>query len=247
MNDQAGWHPLALSTSVEPGSSAGTRLLGSELVVWRDAGGIAHVWEDRCPHRGMKLSFGFVRGDHLACLYHGWQYNGTGVCQYIPAHPDLAVPNTIKVPTYLAKEQAGMIWTTLDHDPEPPPAVGAGVVPLCSLYLDCGFDAAIEALGAVRLMPFGSDGLADTVLDRLATRLFTVMAGSERLLVGVQIISAERVALHITIPGPPAIYQGAGQRHYLGWALALRRRIEPPRAHQPSGLYHPVRPPESLR
>jgi nitrite reductase/ring-hydroxylating ferredoxin subunit len=246
MKDQAGWHPLALSTSIEPGSSAGTRLFGSEFAVWRDAGGVAHVWEDRCPHRGMKLSFGFVRGDHLACLYHGWQYNGAGVCQYIPAHPDLAVPATIKVPTYATQEQAGMIWTTLDRDPQPPPVVGAGAVPLCSLYLDCGSEAAIDALGAVRLTPFGSDGLADTVVDGLAARLYTVSAGSERLLIGVQNIAAGRTALHITIPGPQAIYQGAAQRHYLAWALAVRRLIEPPRAHQPTRLYHAVRPLESL-
>jgi nitrite reductase/ring-hydroxylating ferredoxin subunit len=245
MNDQAGWHPLALSTSIEPGSAAGARLFGNEFVVWRDAGGTAHVWEDRCPHRGMKLSFGFVRGERLACLYHGWQYNGAGACQYIPAHPDLAVPATIKVPTFSTQEQAGMIWTTLDDDPQPPPAVGAGVVSLCSLYLDCGVDAAIEALGAVRLTPFGSDGLADTVVDRLAARLLTVIAGSERLLIGVQTISEGRTALHITIPGPRSIYEGAGQRHYLAWALALRRLIEPARAHQPAGLYQALRPLEA--
>src|SRR5580700_5238771 len=70
--------PVGLSLAVEASSSAGTRLLDRELVVWRDNSGAAHVWEDRCPHRGMKLSFGFVRGDHIACLYHGWQYNSGG-------------------------------------------------------------------------------------------------------------------------------------------------------------------------
>ena len=56
MSFAKGWHPVALSTSVEPGSSAGTQIDGREYVVWRDNNGVAHVWEDRCPHRGMKLS-----------------------------------------------------------------------------------------------------------------------------------------------------------------------------------------------
>src|ERR1700744_2690504 len=97
------WHPVGLSHSLEAGSPAGTRLFGKELVIWRDTGGLAHVWEDRCPHRGMKLSFGFVRGDHIVCLYHGWQYDSGGYCRYIPAHPDLDVPKTFKVPVYLTK------------------------------------------------------------------------------------------------------------------------------------------------
>ena len=66
--------------------------------MWRDSDGVAHVWEDRCPHRGMRLSLGFVRGDQIACLYHGWRYDAAGQCRYIPAHPQLTPPETIRVP-----------------------------------------------------------------------------------------------------------------------------------------------------
>ncbi len=51
MKLQAGWVPVALSASIEPGTSAGAVVEGSEIVVWRDNSGNAHVWEDRCPHR----------------------------------------------------------------------------------------------------------------------------------------------------------------------------------------------------
>ena len=54
------WHPVALSADIEPGIANGTRILGREIVVWRDASGAAHVWDDRCRHRGMRPSFGFV-------------------------------------------------------------------------------------------------------------------------------------------------------------------------------------------
>lgn len=229
MNIGDNWHPVGLSHSIEAGSSAGTRLFGQELVVWRDTGGKVHVWEDRCPHRGMKLSFGFVRGDHIACLYHGWQYDRGGYCQYIPAHPDLEVPKTFKVPVYPTQEKGGMIWTTLSGNPLPLPDDRDQTVPLRSLYLDCSAEAAIAELGMVRPMPFASQGLADTVVRPLTATLYTVSTGDDRLLIGVQAISETRTALHLAISGSPELYEGSGQRHFLDWALQLRRAIEQPR------------------
>jgi nitrite reductase/ring-hydroxylating ferredoxin subunit len=230
------WHPVGLSHSIEAGSSAGTRLFGKELVVWRDTGGTAHVWEDRCPHRGMKLSFGFVRGDHIACLYHGWQYDRAGYCQYIPAHPDLDVPKTFKVPVYLTKEQGGMIWTTLSENPPPLPADRDQTVPLRSLYFDCGVAAVIAALGTMRLTPFASRGLTDTIVRRLTETLYTVSAGDDRLQIGIQAISETRTALHLTICGWPKLYEGFGQSHFLDWALQLRRAIEQPARGAAAGM-----------
>jgi nitrite reductase/ring-hydroxylating ferredoxin subunit len=223
------WHPVGLSHSIEAGSSAGTRLFGQELVIWRDNSGTAHVWEDRCPHRGMKLSFGFVRGDHIACLYHGWQYDRAGYCRYIPAHPDLDVPKTFKVPVYLTQEQGGMIWTTLSGNPPPLPGDRDQAVPLRSLHLDCGVDTVIAALGTVRLVPFASQGLADSIVSRVTETLYTVSSGEDQLLIGIQAVSDTRIALHLTISGWPKLYEGFGQIFFLDWALQLRHAIECPR------------------
>jgi nitrite reductase/ring-hydroxylating ferredoxin subunit len=223
------WHPVGLSHSLEAGSSAGTRLFGKELVIWRDTSGLAHVWEDRCPHRGMKLSFGFVRGDHIACLYHGWQYDRGGYCQYIPAHPDLDVPKTFKVPVYLTKEHSGMIWTTLSENPAALLDAGDRSLPLRSLYLDCTADVAIAALSAAGLTPFTSRELVDTIVHRAGETLYAVSSGQDRLLVGVQAISDHRTALHLAICGEPEHYEGKGQHHFLDWALRLRHTIEHPR------------------
>ncbi len=101
---------VALSRDILPGTSIGVRVSDVEYVVWRDAAGKAHIWEDRCPHRGMKLSLGFVRGDRIACLYHGWEYGTDGVCKKIPAHPDLPVPDSITVETFGVKENSGLVW-----------------------------------------------------------------------------------------------------------------------------------------
>lgn len=101
---------VALSRDVPASTSIGVRVHDVEYVVWRDANGKAHIWEDRCPHRGMKLSLGFVRGDRIACLYHGWEYGTHGGCLKIPAHPDLPVPDSITVDVFGAAEGSGLIW-----------------------------------------------------------------------------------------------------------------------------------------
>ena len=66
--------PVSLSGGVEPGARTGTRLGGREVVVWRGQDGAVRAWADRCPHRGMRLSFGYVRGSALTCVYHGWSF-----------------------------------------------------------------------------------------------------------------------------------------------------------------------------
>lgn len=58
-----------------------------------------------CPHRGMRLSLGFIRGDQVACLYHGWHYDA-GQCRYIPAHPQLTPPETIRVQAFETAERS---------------------------------------------------------------------------------------------------------------------------------------------
>lgn len=229
MTTTGDWHPVALSASIEPGSSAGTHIGGSEFVVWRDNSGAAHVWEDRCPHRGMKLSFGFVRGDHIACLYHGWQYDTAGRCRYIPAHPNLEVPKTITVPVFPAVEAAGMIWTaTGSAEPaSPAPADTGETTPVRSLYLGAGVEDVLAAVRATPPRPFG-DETAAADLRRVDGNLYALTAGADTLLLGVQSLSDERTALHVVIAGLAARYGGKGQAHFLAWTAGLRQRFEEP-------------------
>ncbi|WP_160006528.1 Rieske 2Fe-2S domain-containing protein [Rhizobium sp. 18055] len=209
-----GWVPVALSSSIEAGTSAGAVVEGSEIVVWRDNSGNAHVWEDRCPHRGMRMSFGFVRGDHIACLYHGWQYDTAGQCRYVPAHPTLEVPQTIKVPTYLSKEKYGIIWTTADEESALPDAGTTGeITPVRSLYVD-------RAIGDV-ITAFEEAGM--TALSEQAGK---VLLGDDLLFIGFQATSDAKAAVHIVILGSPAIHAGAKQKHYAQWAEGLRFALE---------------------
>lgn len=131
----AGWTPIALSRDIPPGTTRAVLLDGRELVIWRGDGPApqpAHVWEDRCPHRGMRLSLGFVRDNALNCLYHGWQYGQSASCLRIPAHPDLAVPPTIRANAFECTEAGGLVWVRLGGS-EALPALAADVTPVLSL------------------------------------------------------------------------------------------------------------------
>lgn len=128
------WTAIALSRDVPPGVTRAVLLDGRELVIWRGHGA-AHVWEDRCPHRGMRLSLGFVRDNSLNCLYHGWQYGASSSCIRIPAHPDLTVSATIKANAYEAAEAGGLVWVRFGGS-SPLPAPPQGVTPVLSFAVE---------------------------------------------------------------------------------------------------------------
>lgn len=111
--DPKGWRPVALSSDLPIGGVLRTVVEARDLAVWRSRSGVVRAWDNRCPHRGMRLSFGFVRGESLTCIYHGWQYGTDGVCNYIPAHPDLAPPKTLCVTSFACLEKGGLIWASL--------------------------------------------------------------------------------------------------------------------------------------
>ncbi|SDX18854.1 Rieske (2Fe-2S) protein [Roseicitreum antarcticum] len=206
------WVPIALSKMIEAGTSAGVVAAGAEIVVWRDTSGVAHAWEDRCPHRGMKMSFGFVRGDHITCLYHGWEYDETGICQYIPAHPELEVPKSICVARYGVAEAGGMIWAHLplgsDASASPDVPVMDGVK---SVYIDAPVATALDQL---RQQGGTECGVVNVVsLERDGTKMT----------IGIQPISHAQCALHITVPESAT---KDTRMAVLDWSEGLRRRIE---------------------
>lgn len=117
---------------------------GQDVVVWRGASGALSAWNNRCPHRGMALSHGFVRGDQLACLYHGWHFEQSGHCALIPAHPDLEPPQTIKTIRYWVTEAHGVIWVDTDGAAAVPP-IDAALHPLRMVHVAAGADAFLDA------------------------------------------------------------------------------------------------------
>ena len=68
------WFPVCRGEEAAPRHIVHTALLGQELAVWRADDGAVNAWENRCPHRGVRLSVGTNLGDRLKCRYHGWTY-----------------------------------------------------------------------------------------------------------------------------------------------------------------------------
>ena len=106
------WHAVALSSDLRTGEVRPSRLLGRDLVLWRSKSEIC-AWEDLCLHRGAKLSGGRVEKDCLVCPYHGWNYDASGQCVRIPAHPSQVPPPRAHATPYRVEEKYGLIWVCL--------------------------------------------------------------------------------------------------------------------------------------
>ncbi len=121
MSEQSRWYPIAASHDLPYRHVFHGQLLGREFAVWRADDDNINIWENRCLHRGVRLSIGINDGRELKCQYHGWRYaNRTAGCTYIPAHPADAPARTITNRTYPVLERHGLVWTTLEAQTRPP-------------------------------------------------------------------------------------------------------------------------------
>jgi vanillate O-demethylase monooxygenase subunit len=111
----AHWHPVGDSRKVRR-KPVPVRLLGRDLVLFRDAAGRLGALDDRCPHRHLRLSAGAVEGERLVCAYHGWSYttDGEGHC---PATPGMQVSAN----AYDVREAGGLVWVKERGDEAPFP------------------------------------------------------------------------------------------------------------------------------
>ena len=94
------------------------RLLGQPFVLMRDSAGCARLLSDICVHRGGSLSAGVKVGDSVQCPYHGWRFGADGLCNHIPAQPNLRIPAKARVDAYPVDERYGWIWAFLGDLPE---------------------------------------------------------------------------------------------------------------------------------
>ena len=107
------WFPVANTSDLPYRHIFQGQLLGREYAIWRADDGNINIWENRCLHRGVRLSIGTNEGSELKCQYHGWRYaNRTAGCTYIPAHPADAPAITICNNSYACQEKYGMLWTS---------------------------------------------------------------------------------------------------------------------------------------
>src|SRR5262249_52782401 len=105
------WYPVCQADRVKQ-EPIGLRRLGTDIVVWRDSRGTIHTHEDRCLHRGAKLSLGKVVSDRLRCTYHGWCYDTSGQCVTIPTSKtaQAKLAPRLRLEQFETQERVGLVW-----------------------------------------------------------------------------------------------------------------------------------------
>jgi nitrite reductase/ring-hydroxylating ferredoxin subunit len=139
------WYPVSASKDLEPGRNMPVFLHGERLVAWRSESGRVGAWSDRCPHRGMRLSFGAVQNDNLICAYHGWTFGSDGYCKKIPAHPGNVPSRAARARIYPTIEADGYIWVCLGEPATDRPEPIAALRPIRSMHLPVDTELAVAA------------------------------------------------------------------------------------------------------
>lgn len=102
------WFPVCLAHEVGPESLAGIDILGTRVIVYRDAAGKAVVQSAWCPHLGADLSQGARIEGQVRCPYHHWRFDSAGACSHIPTGD--RIPAAARIFTYPSAEAWGLIW-----------------------------------------------------------------------------------------------------------------------------------------
>lgn len=114
------WQPVAPADQLLANPVRKVRILGEDLVLFRDRSGGLGLIGDRCAHRRVNLEFGIPEDCGLRCPYHGWLYDRSGQCIETPLEPTKSrFREHIKLPGYPVQEFAGLIWAYLGPEPAP--------------------------------------------------------------------------------------------------------------------------------
>jgi phenylpropionate dioxygenase-like ring-hydroxylating dioxygenase large terminal subunit len=120
------WVPAVLSSELaEPdGPPIRVRLLGEDLIAFRDTSGTTGLVDAYCPHRRAPMFFGRNEECGLRCVYHGWKFDVSGACTDMPSEPpDSLFKTKVTIKSYPTWEGGGIVWTYMgppELQPDPP-------------------------------------------------------------------------------------------------------------------------------
>lgn len=112
------WYVAGESSDVTNKKPRKAKLLGQDIVLFRDQEGRAVALSDVCVHRGASLAGGKVQKGCVECPYHGWQFGESGACRRIPAHEENPIPKKARVDSYPVQERYGWVWVFMGDLPE---------------------------------------------------------------------------------------------------------------------------------
>jgi phenylpropionate dioxygenase-like ring-hydroxylating dioxygenase large terminal subunit len=165
------WYPVAVAEFLDLSRPHGIKLLGKDLVLWRDGSGKWRCFADACPHRLAPLSEGRVESDGtLLCAYHAWRFDDRGNCVSIPQSQDKQTeikhcsnPKSHAI-AYPTQERQGLIWVWAESGEQ---ALQESKLrePRLIPELESDADRVIKLFWNIRDLPYGWDFFMENVAD----------------------------------------------------------------------------------
>ena len=147
------------------------RILGEDLVLFRDLSGRPALIGRSCPHRGTSFEFGRVQERGIACCYHGWHFDIDGTCLDMPAEPrDSTFKDKVRHTAYPVREMGGLLWAYMGPGEAP-------VLPRFDVYAREDGVRAVENFG---LWPANYLQVCENSVDQSHTGILHGGGGGER-------------------------------------------------------------------
>jgi len=153
------------------GKPTPVRILGEDLVMFRDGGGRPGLIARSCPHRGTSMEFGRVQERGIACCYHGWLFDVGGRCLDMPAEPaDSNFKDKVGITAYPVEEMGGLLWAYM----------GPGAPPLLPRFDVYGREDGVRAVENFGLWPANWVQICENSVDQAHTGILHGGGGGER-------------------------------------------------------------------
>lgn len=145
------WVPAVKSSElIADGDPMRFRLLGEDLIAFRDTQGRVGIMDHRCPHRCASLFFGRNEEGGIRCVYHGWKFDIEGNCldmANVPPHQDFK--HKVHAKAYRVSERSGLVWVYMGEREAAPPFPEIEVatqtdVEIMFIQRDCNWLQALE-------------------------------------------------------------------------------------------------------
>jgi phthalate 4,5-dioxygenase oxygenase subunit len=176
------WLPACMSEELEAdGAPRRVRLLGENMVAFRDTEGRVGVLDEHCPHRGASLFFGRNEECGLRCLYHGWKFDVSGSAVDLSSEPAGArLRESMRTRAYPTREAGGFVWVWMGDPAAPGPfeepvwsAAPQSKIAIVKMHAACNWaqvlEGAIDSAHSSSLhstnMPTADDVASSTATD----------------------------------------------------------------------------------
>ncbi len=112
------WVAVYRSQDIVNGEAKPLRIMSEDFTIYRGEGGAVHIVDTHCPHRFALMHLGWVEGDNIRCVYHGWKFDCVGQCIEQPAE-DPGFARKVKIRSVPAREHVGLVYAYFGEG-EPP-------------------------------------------------------------------------------------------------------------------------------